>query len=74
MQICIFTLQLRKTDDANLRFWRACFPRTVHLIMQYMEPVSEWSCWRMFIETWPRSELNRGNVLLNNLKAPSSMC
>jgi hypothetical protein len=53
---------------------RACFPCTVHLIMQYMEPVSEWSCWRMFIETWPHSELNPGNVHLNNLKAPSSMC
>ena len=37
--------------------------------MQYMEPVSEWSCWRMFIETWPHSELNPGNVHLNNLKS-----
>ena len=36
----------------------ACFPCTIHLIMQYIEPVSEWSCWRMFIETWPHSELN----------------
>jgi len=23
---------------------RAWFPCTIHLIMQYMEPVSEWSC------------------------------
>ena len=36
---------------------RACFPCTIHLIMQYIEPVSEWSCWRMFIETCPHSEL-----------------
>ena len=58
--------------DADLRFYitnvqddwrksafltRAGFPCTVHLIMQYIEPVSEWSCWRMFIETWPQSEL-----------------
>ena len=61
-----------RTGDADLRFYittvqdgwcksafltRACFPCTVHLIMQYKEPVSEWSCWRMFIETWPHSEL-----------------
>ena len=37
---------------------RACFPCTIHLIMRYIGPVSEWSCWRMFIETWPHSELN----------------
>ena len=82
-------LNTLRTGDANLRFYittvqdswrksafltRACFPCTIHLIMQYMEPVSEWSCWRMFIETWPHSELNPGNVHLNNLKAPSSMC
>ena len=62
---------LRK-DDGDLRFYittvqdgwrksafltRACFPCTIHLIMQYTEPVSEWSCWRIFIETWPHSEL-----------------
>ena len=61
-----------RTGDADLRFYittvqdgwsksafltRAFFPCTVHLIMQYIEPVSEWSCWRMFIETWPHSEL-----------------
>ena len=61
-----------RTGDADLRFYittmqdewrkssfltRASFPCTVHLIMQYIEPVSEWSCWRMFIETWPHSEL-----------------
>jgi len=27
------------------------------LITQYTEPVSEWSCWRMFIETGPHSDL-----------------
>ena len=44
-QICAYTLQLCKTDDANLRFLtRAWFPYTIHLIKQYMEPVSEWSC------------------------------
>jgi len=36
---------------------RAWFPRTIHLIMQCMEPFSEWSCWRMFIETWPHSKV-----------------
>ena len=56
-----------KACDADLRFYiktvqdgwrksafltRACFPCTMHLIMQYIEPVSEWFCWRMFIETW----------------------
>ena len=61
-----------RTGDADLRFYittvqdgwsksafltRACFPCTVHLIMQYIEPVSEWSCWRIFTETWPHSEL-----------------
>jgi len=62
-----------RRDEADLRFYittvqdgwcksafltRACFPYTVHLIMQYIEPVSELSCWRMFIETWPHPELN----------------
>ena len=61
-----------RTGDADLRFYittvqdgwrksafltRVCFPCTIHLIMQYKEPVSEWPCWRMFIETWPHSEL-----------------
>jgi len=61
-----------RTGDADLRFYittvqdgwrksafltRACFPCTIDLIMQYVEPVSEWFCWRMFIETWPHSEL-----------------
>ena len=61
-----------RTGDADLRFYittvqdgwrksafftRAWFPCTLHLIMQYMEPASQWSCWRMFIETWPHSEL-----------------
>ena len=60
-----------RTGDADLHFYittvqdgwsksafltRTCFPWTIHLIMQYIEPVSEWS-WRMFIETWPHSEL-----------------
>ena len=78
-----------RTGDTDLHFYittvqdgwrksafltRTWFPCTIYLIMQYMEPVSEWSCWRMFIETWPHSELNPGNVHLNNLKAQSSMC
>ena len=69
--ISLFLNTLR-TGDADLRFYittvqdgwrksafltRACFPCTIHLIMQYIEPVSEWFCWRMFIETWPHSEL-----------------
>jgi len=48
-----------RTGEADLRFYittvqdgcrksaflkRACFPCTIHLIMQYIEPVSEWSC------------------------------
>ena len=47
-----------RTGDADLRFYittvqdgrsksafltRACFPCTIHLIMQYIEPVFEWS-------------------------------
>jgi len=66
-------LNTLRTGDADLSFYittvqdgwsksafltRACFPCTVHLIMQYIEPVSELYCWRMFIETWPHSELN----------------
>ena len=62
-----------RTCDADLRFYIttvqegsrksafltcACFPCTIHLIMQCIEPVSEWSCWRMFIEIWTHSELN----------------
>ena len=65
-------LNTLRTGDADLRFYittvqegwcksefltRACFPCTIHVIMQYIEPVSEWSCWRMFIETLPHSEL-----------------
>ena len=61
-----------RTGDADLRFyittvqdgWRksafltsACFPCTIDLIMQYIEAVSEWFCWRMFTETCPHSEL-----------------
>ena len=68
----VLLLNTSRTGDADLRFYittvqdgwrnsaflkRACFPCTIHLIMQYTEPVSEWSCWRMFIETWPHSEL-----------------
>ena len=86
---CFNNINTLRTGDANLRFYittaqdgwrksafltRTCFPCTIHLIMQYMEPVSEWSCWQMFIETWPHSELKPGNVHLNNLKAPSSVC
>ena len=69
---CILCLNTLSTGDADLRFYittmqdgwrksafltRACFPCTIHLIMQYIEPVSEWSCWRMFIENWSHSEL-----------------
>ena len=84
VQCFICEFNTLRTGDANLRFYittaqdrwrksafltRACFPCTIHLIMQYMEPVSEWSCRRMFIETWPHSKLNPGNVHFNNLKA-----
>jgi len=31
-----FTLQLCKTEDANLRLTRDCFPCTKHLIKQYI--------------------------------------
>ena len=66
------TFNTLRTGDTDLRFYittlqdewrksafltRASFPCTIHLIMQYIEPVSEWSSWRMFIETWPHSEL-----------------
>ena len=47
-----------RTGDADLRFYITTVQDgSIHLIMQYREPVSEWSCWRMFIETWPHSEL-----------------
>jgi len=54
------------TGDADLRLyittvqdgWRKSafithpwFPRTIDLITQYMEHLSEWFCWRMFTET-----------------------
>ena len=54
------------TGDADLRLYittvqdgwrksaflkRTWFPRTINLITQYMEHFSEWSYWRMFIET-----------------------
>ena len=67
-----YVLNTLRTGDTNLRFYiktvqdgwrksafltRAWFPCTIHLITQYMGPVSKWSCWRMFIETWPHSEL-----------------
>ena len=68
-----FFINTLRTRDADLCFYittvqdgwrksafltRSCFPCTIHFIMQYIEPVSEWSCWRMFIEIWPHSELN----------------
>ena len=70
--LCFYYVNALRTGDADLRFYittvqdgwrkyafltRACFPCTIHLIMQNIEPVSEWFCWRMFIETWPHSEL-----------------
>jgi hypothetical protein len=51
------SLNTLRTGDADLHFYittvqdgrrksafltRACFPCTIHLIMQYIEPVSEW--------------------------------
>ena len=72
VQIIKLLINTLRTGDADLRFYfttvqdgwrksafltRACFPCTIQLIMKYIEPVSEWSCWRMFIETWPHSEL-----------------
>ena len=77
-QMTWYYVNILKTGDADLRFYvtamqdgwyksafltRACFPCTIHLIMQYIEPVSEWSCWRTFIESWPHSELNLGTAL-----------
>ena len=70
--LCYTRFNALRTGDADLRFYittvqdgwrksailtRACFLCTIHLIIQYIEPVSEWSCWRMFIETWLHSEL-----------------
>ena len=57
-QICVFYITTVQDGWRKSAFLtRACFPCTVHLIMQYIEPVSEWSCWRMFVGTWPHSEL-----------------
>ena len=68
----LFIINTLRTGEADLRFYittvqdgwrksafltRACFSCTIHLIMQYIEPVSEWFCWRMFIEIWPHPEL-----------------
>ena len=68
-----FIFNTLRTGDADLRFyitnvqdgWRksafltsACFPCAIDLIMQYIEPVSGWFCWRIFIQNWPHSELN----------------
>ena len=55
LRFYITTVQDRWRKSAFLT--RACFPCKIHLIMQYIEPVSEWSCWRMFVKTWPHSEL-----------------
>ena len=57
-QICVFYITTVKDGWRKSAFLRrACFPCTIHLIMQYIETVSEWPCWRMFIEIWPHSEL-----------------
>jgi hypothetical protein len=71
-QYCHLKINTLRTGDADLRFYittvqdgwrksafltRVSFSCTIHLIMQYIGPVSEWSCWRMFIENWPHSEL-----------------
>jgi len=60
-----YKINILRTGDADLRLYittvqdgwrksafliRAWFPRTIHLITQYMKHFSEWSCWRMFIE------------------------
>ena len=55
LHLYITTVEDKWRKSAFLtRAWLLC---TVHLITQYMENISEWSCWRMFIETWPHSEL-----------------
>ena len=57
-QICVFYITTVQDGWRKSAFLtRAWFPCTIHLIMQYIEPISEWSCWGMFIETWPHSEL-----------------
>jgi hypothetical protein len=67
----LFFLNTLRTGDADLRLYittvrdgwcksafltHAWCPHTIHLITQYREPLLEWFCWRMFIETWPHSE------------------
>jgi hypothetical protein len=37
--------------------WFPARSRVLDVITQYMAPVSEWSRWRLFIETWPHSQL-----------------
>ena len=62
--ICVFYITTVQDGWPKSAFLtRACFLCTIHLITQYIEPVSEWSCWRMFIETWPHSELTFGTAL-----------
>ena len=55
--LCFYITTVQDGWRKSAILTRACFPCTIHLIMQYIEPVSEWSCWWMFIENWPHSEL-----------------
>jgi hypothetical protein len=49
---------------------RGWVPRTIHLITQYMEHISEWYCWRMFIETWPHFE----KMVCDKYREQSALC
>ena len=53
--LCITTVEDGWRTSAFLT--RAWFHALYTIITQYMQPFSEWSYWRMFIETWPHSEV-----------------
>ena len=70
--MAVYRINTLRRGDTNLRIYittvqdgwrkcafltRACFPCKIDLITQYIKPVTEWFCWRMFKETWPHSEL-----------------
>ena len=42
--LCFYITTAQDGRHKSVFLTRACFPCTIHLIMQYMEPVSEWSC------------------------------
>jgi hypothetical protein len=58
--LCLYITTVQDGWRKSAFLTSAWFParsRVLDVITQYMAPVSEWSCWRMFTEMWPHSEL-----------------